>query len=312
MDADTVAALMGALFNSSLVIMIVATMFAAGLATTFAALGAVFKNVWLLVLVLITALVLRPLVGWGLAEVFGLATAGYIVMLLMAACPGAPLGVKFVMTAGGDLTVAASLQVLLAVIGSITFPIVANFMIGTAGLGEDISLPVAELIKTVAFLQIVPFVVGLLVRHWTPQHAMDWRPPVQQVANYTLLIVIVLALLGSWRFIIDLIGDRVLLAQALFVIIVIALGWFLSRGDSSVRKATALVEPGSNSGPVFAAIAIAFNNDPEILGIAVALVFVQIILGTVIASYMGKDQAAPEEAGDEAPADAAPAEAAPA
>jgi BASS family bile acid:Na+ symporter len=292
--------------------MIVATMFAAGLVTTFAALGAVFKNIWLLVLVLITALVLRPLVGWGLAEVFGLATAGYIVMLLLAACPGAPLGVKFVMTAGGDLTVAASLQVLLAVIGSITFPIVANFMIGTAGLGEDISLPVAELIKTVAFLQIVPFVVGLLVRHWTPEHAMDWRPPVQQVANYTLLIVIALALLGSWRTIIDLIGDRVLLAQALFVIIVIALGWFLSTGGRSIRKATALVEPGSNSGPVFAAIAIAFNNDPEILGIAVALVFVQIILGTVIASYMGKDQAAPEEAGDEAPADAAPAEAAPA
>jgi BASS family bile acid:Na+ symporter len=307
-----VQALMGGLFNASLVIMIVATMFAAGLVTTFAALGAVFKNIWLLVLTLLVAFVLRPLVGWGLAEVFGLATAGYIVMLLLAACPGAPLGVKFVMTAGGDLTVAASLQVLLAVIGSITFPIVANFMIGTAGLGEDISLPVAELIKTVAFLQIVPFVVGLLVRHWTPEHAMDWRPPVQQVANYTLLIVIALALLGSWRTIIDLIGDRVLLAQALFVIIVIALGWFLSTGGRSIRKATALVEPGSNSGPVFAAIAIAFNNDPEILGIAVALVFVQIILGTVIASYMGKDQAAPEEAGDEAPADAAPAEAAPA
>jgi BASS family bile acid:Na+ symporter len=311
-----IADLMGALFNASLTIMIVATMFAAGLMTTFSALGAVFKNVWLLVLVLITALVLRPLVGWGLAEVFGLATASYIAMLLLAACPGAPLGAKFVMTAGGDLTTGASLQVVLAAIGSITFPLTANLMITNAGLGEDISLPVADLIKAVAFLQLVPFVAGILVRHWTPKHAMDWRPPVQQVSTYTLLIVIALALLGSWRTIIDMIGDRVLLAQALFVIIVIALGWFLSRGDRSIRKATSLIEGGSNAGPIFAAIAIGFNNDPEILGITTALIFVQIVLGTVIASYMGKDQAAPEEAGDEAPANAesaeAPAEAQPA
>jgi BASS family bile acid:Na+ symporter len=301
-----VAALMGALFNASLTIMIVATMFVAGLTTTLAALGGVFKNVWLLLLVLITALVIRPLVGWGLAEVFALGTASYIVMLLLAACPGAPLGAKFVMTAKGDLTTGASLQVLLAAIGSITFPLVANFMITNAGLGEDISLPVADLIIAVAVLQLVPFVVGIGVRHWTPDTAAKWKPPVSQLSNVTLLIVIVLALLGSWETILGLFGDFALLAQALFVIIMIALGWFLATGGKSTRKATALIEPGSNAGPVFAAIAIGFNNDPEILGIATALIFVQIVLGTVIASYLGKGDG--EEEGAPAEADA-PAEA---
>jgi len=279
-----VAALMGALFNASLVIMIVATMFAAGLTTTTKALGSVFRNILLVVLVLFTAFVLRPLVGWGLAALFSLGTASYIVMLLLAAVPGAPLGVKFVMSAKGDLTTAASLQVLLAVIGSFTFAPMANFMIGGAGLGEEFSLPVAELVRTVVLLQIVPFLVGMAVRHWTPERAVEWRPPTQQVANYTLLIVIALALLGSWQTILGLFGDFALLAQALFVVIVIALGYFLSTGDRSIRKATAMIEPGSNSGPVFAAIAIAFNNDPEILGIAVALVFVQIVVGTVVGS----------------------------
>ena len=46
---------MGGIFNASLVIMIVATMFNAGLATTTKALGAVLKNVWLVVLTLIVA-----------------------------------------------------------------------------------------------------------------------------------------------------------------------------------------------------------------------------------------------------------------
>ena len=213
------------------------------------------------------------------------------------------------MTAKGDLTTGASLQVLMAAIGSITFPIVANFMIGTAGLGDDISLPVWDLIKTVAFLQLVPFVAGVCVRHWTPDTASKWNPPVSQVSTYALMVVIVLALLGSWRTILGLFGSWGLVAQALFVIIMIALGYFLSRGGRSTRKATAMIEPGSNAGPVFAAIAIGFNNDPEILGATTALVFVQIIVGTVVASWFGKDE---EGESAETPAERELAEEAPA
>ena len=48
---ETAEALMGLIFNASLVVMIVATMFSAGLSTTLSALGGVFKNVWLVVYV---------------------------------------------------------------------------------------------------------------------------------------------------------------------------------------------------------------------------------------------------------------------
>ena len=297
-----VAALMGALFNASLVIMIVATMFAAGLATTTKALGSVFRNIVLVILVLITAFVLRPLVGWGVTMIFPLGVAASIVMLLLASVPGAPLGVKFAMSAKADLTTAASLQVLMAVIGSFTFAYTANFLIGASGLGDEFALPVAELIRTVVVLQIVPFLVGMAVLHWTPERAVEWRPPTQKIANYTLLIVIVLALLGSWRIILDMFGDLTILAQALFVVIMVVLGYFISKGNSSIRKGTGLLEIGSNSGPVFAAIAIAFNNDPEILGITTVLVFVQIVVGTLISSYMGKGGEGEEGAPAEAPA----------
>ena len=158
---ETVQAIMGGLFNASLIIMIMATMFAAGLATTGKALGSVFKNVVLLILVLVTALVLRPLVGYGLTMIFPLGAASAIVMLLLASVPGAPLGVKFAMGAKADLTVAAGLQVVLAVVGTFTFAPTANFLIGAAGLGEDFALPVGELVISVAVLQIIPFVVGM-------------------------------------------------------------------------------------------------------------------------------------------------------
>jgi BASS family bile acid:Na+ symporter len=108
-------------------------------------------------------------------------------------------------------------------------------------------------------------------------------------------------------------GDFAILAQALFVIIMVVLGYVLSTNGKATRRATAMIEPGSNSGPVFIAIAIAFNNDPEILGIATVMIFVQIVVGTLIGSYLGKGDGEEEGAPAEgAPAEAAPAEAQPA
>jgi BASS family bile acid:Na+ symporter len=252
----------------------------------------------------------RPVGGAAIAEdaipdieytaLMSLTTPAYIAMILLAACPGAPVGAKMVMNARGNVVTGASLQVVLAAIGSITFPIVANFMIGAAGLGEDIALPVADLIKTVAFLQLVPFVLGIAVRHWTPETAEKWNPPVTQVSSYTLLIVIALALLGTWRTIIDLIATRTLLAGLIFCVVILVVGWYLAVGDRSTRIATSLIEPGSNSGPVMAAVAIGFNNDPAILGVVVAIIFIQIIVSVFAASYLGKGQPAPDDAPGEA------------
>ena len=51
------------------------------------------------------------------------------------------------------------------------------------------------------------------------------------------------------------------------------------------------IEPGSNSGPAFGAVAIPFHNDPLILGATSAIIFMQLIIGTLVAGYLGKDRA---------------------
>jgi BASS family bile acid:Na+ symporter len=304
---ETAQALMGLIFNVSLVVMIAATMFSAGLSTTLSALGAVFKNVWLVVLVLVAAFIIRPLVGWGTGALLSLAVPAYIAMLLLAACPGAPFGAKLVMTARGDLITGASLQVLMAAIGSITFPITANWLISAAGLGGDFSLPVWDLVKTVAVLQLIPFVVGIGVRHWSPETAAKWNPAVTQTSSYSFLIVLALALLGSWQTLIALIGSKTILAGIIFALLMIVLGYFVAVGGKKTRSSVALLEPISNSGPVFAAVAIAFNNDPEILGAATGIILVQIIVGTIVASYFAKGQPAPDDAAEVQTTEAQPA-----
>jgi len=282
--------LIGALFNIALVVMIVATMVSAGYTTTFANLGSVLRKVGLVALVLITGLVLRPLVGWGIAELFSLDAPAYIAMVLLAVVPGAPLGVKFVMGAKADITTGATFQVLLAVVASFTFASTANFILEAADLGEGVSLPVGDLLKTIVVLQVLPFVVGLLIRNSNEKRALEWNEFAKKIIGPSFLAVVVLALLSSWQMIIDLIGDRVILAGVVFTVVMIALGYFVSQGDYKTRGATAMIMPGSNAGPTFAAVAIAFNNDPAILGAVTAVIFIQIIVAAPVGTWMGKNK----------------------
>ncbi len=285
--------LIGALFNIALVVMIVATMVSAGFTTTFANLGAVLSRVGLVVLVLVTGLVIRPLVGWGIAELFNLAAASYIAMVLLAVVPGAPLGVKFVMGAKADVTTGATFQVLLAVVASFTFAPTASFILEAADVGEGVSLPVGDLLMTIVFLQVLPFAVGLLIRHWNEKRALEWNVFAGKIIGPSFLAVVVLALLSSWQMIIDLIGSRTILAGAVFTVVMIVIGYFVSVGGYPTRGATALIMPGSNAGPAFAAVAIAFGNDPAILGAVTAIIFMQIVVAAPIGTWMGRNQEDP-------------------
>ncbi len=276
------------LFNVVLVVFIISTMVSAGFSTTVEHLSSIFRRIWLVVAVFVVAFIIRPLVGWGAAELFQLATPAFIAMVLLAACPGAPFGAKLVMNAKGDIVTGSVFQVLAASLASLTFAPTANLILGAADLGVDISLPVGDLVKTVAFLQLVPFAVGMAVRHWTPDAAEKWNVTATKLSGQTFVAVLALAILGSWETIIGLVGSRTILATVVFAGVMVVAGYFIATGNRGTRMSVSLIEPISNSGPAFAAVAIAFNNDPEILGATTGIIFVQIIVGTLVASYFGK------------------------
>ncbi|WP_144126096.1 bile acid:sodium symporter family protein [Catellatospora sichuanensis] len=259
------------LLNAVTVIFISTTMFAAGLGATLSALRAAFTDVPLLVLVLLANLVVIPLLGWGLAALFHLATAPFIALLLIAASPGGPFGAKLGMIQRGDVTTGAAMQVLLAAIGSVTFAVTANVLLTAADVGGGISLDVGVLVRTVAILQLVPFAIGLLLRHYTADTALAWHPAAVKVSNVTFLIVLAGMLLGSWRDVVELLGSRALLAGFLFSALAFGLGTLLSTGSPARRTTMGAVTAVRNLGPALAAIGIAFNDQPAVLGALAAI-----------------------------------------
>jgi bile acid:Na+ symporter, BASS family len=275
-----------AAFNLVLVAFIGATMLAAGLGTRVADLVSVLRRGSLLALVLVANLVVVPLLGWGVAALLGLSTAATIALILVAASPGAPFGAKVAMIQRGDVLTGSTLQVLLAAIGSVTFPLTANVLIGWAGVGDDLALPVGDLVRSVAILQLVPFAVGLALRSWSPDTAARWAAPAQRVSSISFLAVLVLGLGSSWEQIVSLLGSRTLIAAALFTLLAAAAGGLLASGPLIRRTTLGGIAPLRNAGPAFAAVAIAFGNDPEILAALSGILLVGLVVCLPLAARL--------------------------
>lgn len=253
------------LFNGALIVFIVSTMFAAGLTTAVADLLAVLRRGRLLVLVLVANLVVVPLLGLGVAEAFGLTAAASAALILVASSPGAPFGAKVAMIQRGDVLTGSVVQVLLAALGSVTFPITANALLTRAGGPGDLDLPVADLLLSVAVLQLVPFGIGLAMKHWTGQTSAGWAPVTQRVSTIAFGAVLALGLASSWEQLVSLIGSRTLIAAAVFSVLAGLAGALLSPGPRRTRTTLAGIAPLRNAGPAFAAVAIGLDNDPAAL-----------------------------------------------
>lgn len=285
-----------AAFNVVLVVFIASTMLAAGLGTRIAELLGVLRRGSLLLLVAAANLAVVPLLGWVVAVAFGLSTAGTIALVLVASSPGAPFGAKLAMLQRGDVLTGSTLQVLLAAVGSVTFPLTANVLFGWAGLVGEMSLPVADLVRSVAILQLVPFAVGLALRHWTEAVATSWEPASQKVSSLSFAAVLVLGAGSSWEQLVSLLGSRILLAAAVFTALSAVAGAVLATGPRIRRTTLAGIAPLRNAGPAFAALAIAFDSDPEILAALSGVLLVSLVLAVPAAARLAanRPEAAPE------------------
>ncbi|MFF9654103.1 bile acid:sodium symporter family protein [Streptomyces sp. NPDC014622] len=292
--------------NAVTVIFIAATMFAAGLGATVSALRGVFADAPLLLLALITNMVVIPLLGWGIGALFSLPSASFIALILVASSPGGPFGAKLAMVQSGDIVGGAAMQVLLASVGSITFAPTVNGLLTAADVGANVSLDVGALVRAVALLQLVPFAIGLLIRRYAEPTARSWRPAAAAVSNVTFLIVLAGMLLGNWQGVVALLGSLALLAGFLLSAIAFATGTLLATGPPVRRTTMGGVASVRNAGPALAAIGIAFNDQPAILGALAAILLSGLAAALPIATLLNSRRKATTAAVTQDPAGGRP------
>lgn len=168
---------------------------------------------------------------------------------LMAVCPSAPLALRKAGSSGGDRQLAGLLQVSAALAAIVSVPLLALVFRQTFQLEGWLIRP-ADVALQVGQVQVLPLVLGLLLRQCLPRLAARLEGPLEKLANLLLLLLVVVVLLKAGPHLIAAVpaDPAALLAMAMVVAASLTLGRWFGGPEGEVGVTTALVTAMRNPG----------------------------------------------------------------
>lgn len=119
-----------------------------------------------------------------------------VAIALMALCPSAPLAIRRARKAGGDHQLAALLQVAAALTAIVSVPLLA-VLFRRSFMAVGWQIDPLEVALQVGQAQLLPLLLGLVLRHRWPQLAERLQGPLERIANALLLLLIALVLIKA-------------------------------------------------------------------------------------------------------------------
>ncbi len=168
---------------------------------------------------------------------------------LMAVCPSAPLALRKAGVSGGDRQLAALLQVSAAVAAILTIPLLALLFRQTFDQDGWLIRPM-EVALQVGQVQVLPLLLGVLLRRKLPGLAERLERPLDKLANLLLLLLLVVILVKAGPSLLAAVplDPGALLAMALLIVISLGMGRLLGGDNPREGLTTALVTAMRNPG----------------------------------------------------------------
>ncbi len=168
---------------------------------------------------------------------------------LMAVCPSAPLALRKAGVSGGDRQLAALLQVSAALAAILTIPLLAMLFRQAFALDGWLIRPL-DVALQVGLAQVLPLLLGVLLRRRLPQLAARLERPLDKLANGLLLVLVLVVLLKAGPQLLVTIPAEpgALLAIGVLTGLSLALGRWLGGRDPREGLTTALVTAMRNPG----------------------------------------------------------------
>jgi BASS family bile acid:Na+ symporter len=270
---------------------VITSMLAMGMSLTVKQILDPLRNVRLVVLVLVGNFILVPALAWGLTAVLPLGQPQTTALILVGACAGAPFLPKLAQMSKGNLAFSVGMMVLLMVVTIFYAPLVLPLLLPGAQVD---ALAIAQ---SLILLMLLPLAIGLLVKWRYAETAVSWQPHLSQASTYSLLLLIVAALLVQFRNIIGAIGSWLILGTLLLVVGALVIGYFLSVGSEAAdRKVAAL---GTAQRNLSAALLVSASfGDPETLVMTLVASLILAVVLVVLSGEMGKRETAVPEAAE--------------
>lgn len=202
--------------------------------------------------VLLGSCLLVPLVGLLLLQLpwsWELSRPARHAIALMAVCPSAPLALRKAGVSGGDRQLAALLQVSAAVAAILTIPLLALLFRQTFDQDGWLIRPM-EVALQVGQVQVLPLLLGVLLRQKLPALAERLERPLEKLANLLLLLLLVVILVKAGPSLLAAVplDPGALLAMGLLIVISLGMGRLLGGENPREGLTTALVTAMRNPG----------------------------------------------------------------
>ena len=271
-----------AIVKVSALMFVVSSMLAMGLSLTIPQIMAPLKNLRLVVLALVVNFIAVPLLVWGIQAVMNLDQDIYTGLVLMATAAGAPFLPKLAQTAKGNIAFSVGLMVLLMVVTIVYMPLVLPLFL------SDASVNPWDIAKSLIFVMLLPMGVGLLMKARWSSTADELQPLMSQASSVAILLMLVGAIITQWDSIVSLIGTGGIIAILIFLLVSLAMGYFVGGSDAGTRSVMGLGTAQRNLSAALVVGAQNFSDKPTVLVTVVVAGLIGLVLLLPIAAELGK------------------------
>jgi BASS family bile acid:Na+ symporter len=269
------------LFNLSVLIFVLTSMFGMGLSLTLKQISAPMRDVPWVLKSLAANFILVPLLAFLLTRLIGLDQQLAIGLFIVSVSAGASSLAKIVEIARGDLAFALGLMVLLMVFTIIYAPLVLSLLL------PGVQVDVWGMLKSLIATMLIPLALGLFVKARYEPLAESLRPYMSQASSITLMMQIVLGLLLGFGPLLSVIGTGAILAAALLILGCLAIGYLLGGPGQAKRIVTAI---GTAQRNVAAAMLITVQNftEPQVPVMVLTFGLLMMIINSLVAGEFGR------------------------
>ncbi len=259
------------LSNISVLLFPIASMFAVGLSFTFSEILGPLRYPDRVFRAFVANFILVPLLALGITRLFAFDSSLTTGMVLVGMAAGAPFLLKLTQTANADVSLGASLLVLLMPLTVIYMPLVVPLVI------KGVSVNTVGIAIPLVLTMLLPLLVGHLLDSIFPRLALRLQPIARQTSTIALVIIVVTSLVLNGPLFRELFGTGAVMGAILLTIGGFGIGYLISSQGFNRRAVMGL---GTGQRNIAAALVVASQDfdDPKILTMVVLFSVVDLMV----------------------------------
>ncbi|WP_440877117.1 bile acid:sodium symporter family protein [Thalassotalea sp. PLHSN55] len=213
---------------------------------------------------LIGQIILLPLLAVSIALLFNLSAPLAIGLLILAACPGGTMSNVISQLAKANLALSVSLTAISTLVCVVTTPMIIQYAVTHFAGAQAPSFSLTETAIGLFVITLVPVQLGILVKHYCPNWAMNIEVYFRRFSLVFMIAMIVLLMVQERELLLSSF-EQVFFASLALNVVSLLMGLALAKlGSLAFREAITLaIEVGIQNATLAILIAVSFLKSPE-------------------------------------------------